>query len=335
MAQIKYLTALIRAHVEGDETTFRRLVLQLASIEASAGHSHAAQQIREVLDQSTTKVLGQQTGKPIPYVNSPGTRVDLSGLLHASNREERLGDIVLAPATRHTLERVLEEWRNSSLLESHSLRKRNKLLLVGPPGCGKTFSARVLAGELHLPLFVVRLDGLISRFLGETANHLRNIFEAMQLTPGVYLFDEFDAIGTNRGEGRDVGEIRRVLSAFLLLLENFAGNSLIIAATNYKDLLDHALFRRFDDVIEYPLPSPHDLESLFKLKVSGFVHAPIEFPELAKLATGMSYADATKCVMEAMKNTVIAKKSKLTESSIVNAILERKGLKSQEQYPSS
>ena len=115
-------------------------------------------------------------------------------------------------------------------------------------------SASALAGELHLPLFTIVLDGLITKFMGETAAKLRLIFEAISQTRGVYLFDEFDALGSERASGNDVGEIRRVLNSFLQFLEQDQSDSLIVAATNHPKLLDRALFRRFDDVIEFALP---------------------------------------------------------------------------------
>jgi SpoVK/Ycf46/Vps4 family AAA+-type ATPase len=326
MAQGKYLTALIRAHLFGDDKSFRQLAIQLAAVEAKSGHDKLAISIRNLLDSTTNGSQGQHTGRITPSLNGSGHRADLSGLLHASFREERLTDIILSKQTRESVERVLQEWRNGPLLESYSLTKRSKLLLVGPPGCGKTLSAKVIAGEVQLPLFVVKLDGLISRFLGETSVHLTNIFNAMATTPGVYLFDEFDSIGTTRGERRDVGEVSRVLSTFLLLLENFSGNSLVIAATNYENALDDALFRRFDDVIHFPMPSQAQLGELLKLRLAKFPHEKTNFTLISKAALGMNYAEVSRAVNEAIKMAVMQHKKSLDQSAILEAINKSKSL---------
>lgn len=326
MAQGKYLTALIRAHLVGDDKSFRQLAIQLAAVEAQSGHTKIAVGIRELLESKYNGSSGQHTGRFTPSVNGTSRNADMSGLLHASFREERLTDIVLSRDTRESIERVLEEWRNGPLLESYSLHKRSKLLLVGPPGCGKTLSAKVIAGEVQLPLFVVKLEGLISRFLGETSVHLTNIFNAMVTTPGVYLFDEFDSIGTTRGERRDVGEVSRVLSTFLLLLENFVGNSIVIAATNYENSLDDALFRRFDDVIHFPAPSQGELGQLLELRLRHFPHEKINVSLAAKTALGMNYAEATKAVNEAIKISVMQHKKVLEQPVLLESIKRSKTL---------
>ena len=142
--------------------------------------------------------------------------------------------------------------------------------MIGRPGTGKTLTASALAGELGLPLFVVRLDGLITKFMGETAAKLRLIFEVLNQTRGVYLFDEFDSIGSTRGLSNDVGEIRRVLNSFLQMVDQDNSDSLIIAATNHVGILDRALFRRFDDVIEYDLPDRARIIETLKAKLSAF-----------------------------------------------------------------
>ena len=159
--------------------------------------------------------------------------------------------MVLSPDIRKQLSKVTQEYKQRSRLREHGLSPSRKLLLVGPPGCGKTMTSRALAGELKLPHMAVQFHSLITKFLGETASKLHAIFELMPKTRGVYLFDEFDAIGSERAAGNDVGEIRRVLNSFLQFLEQDDSDSIIVAATNLASMLDEALFRRFDDVIRY------------------------------------------------------------------------------------
>src|SRR6185437_11352136 len=181
----------------------------------------------------------------------------------------RLNDLVLAAKTRRVLDRVIREHKTIRDIRAHGLSPRKKLLLVGPPGTGKTMTASAIAGELSLPLFVVRLDRLITRFMGETATKLRLIFDAIAQTRAVYLFDEFDSIGSERGLGNDVGEIRRIVNSFLQMVEQDTSDSLIIAATNHPSILDRALFRRFDDIVQYGLPTIGEIQAALRAKLSG------------------------------------------------------------------
>jgi len=197
------------------------------------------------------------------------------------------------------------------------------LLLVGPPGAGKTMTAAALAGELHLPLFTVVLDGLISKFMGDTAGKLRQVFDAMRATRGVYLFDEFDAIGARRSSENDVGEIRRVLNSFLQFLEQDDSDSLVIAATNYPDLLDRALFRRFDDVIEYSLPDAALLERLLKARLGPFETSRLTWRKAAEAASGLSHAEAGRAADEAAKSAILGGGTKITTQALIAAIEER------------
>src|ERR1700734_2712061 len=170
--------------------------------------------------------------------------------------------MVLSSAVEQKIARVIKEQRNHERLSGHGLEPRRKLLLVGPPGTGKTLTANMLATELRLPLFVVRFDSLITKFMGESASKLRLVFESLKATRGVYLFDEFDSLGLQRGSQHDVAEMRRTLNMFLQLIEQDSSESLIVAATNHGDSLDTALFRRFDDVIRYEAPNVTQIEQL-------------------------------------------------------------------------
>ncbi len=162
--------------------------------------------------------------------------------------------MVLASSIKKSLAEVVRQYRQRDRLRSHGLSPKRKILLVGPPGCGKSMTASALAGECNLPLMFVQLHGLITKYMGETATKLHLVFDAMCQTRGVYLFDEFDAIGATRSTRNDVGEIRRVLNSFLQFLERDDSDSIIVASTNFLGMLDDALFRRFDDVVHYTCP---------------------------------------------------------------------------------
>ena len=232
--------------------------------------------------------------------------------------------MILPDAIRSRLARVLSEQRRQENLRDHGLRPRRKLLLIGPPGSGKTMTAAVLAGELHLPLFTIVLDGLITKFMGETAAKLRLVFDAMQATRGVYFFDEFDAIGTRRGERQDVGEIRRVLNSFLQFLEQDESHGLIVAATNHPELLDKALFRQFDDVIEYSVPDLALAEELLRARLDRFDTRELSWSEAAEQAAGLSQSEIVRAADDAAKSILLRGGNRITSESLIAALTERR-----------
>ena len=236
--------------------------------------------------------------------------------------------MILDEGVRDRLVRIIKEHRQIAKIRSYGLAPRKKLLLVGPPGTGKTMSASVLAGELGLPLFVVRLDSLITKYMGETAAKLRLIFEAISQSRGVYLFDEFDSIGSQRGLNNDVGEIRRVLNSFLQLIEQDDSDSLLLAATNHPEILDYALFRRFDDVVEYGLPEQEQLVSALQAKLSVLQNLKIDWRKLADIASGLSYADITRDCEDAIKEAIIHDREEVVTGDVLKNLTERKAIRS-------
>ncbi|MNW50693.1 ATP-dependent zinc metalloprotease FtsH [compost metagenome] len=321
--------ALVRSQVENDAETFKRITLQIAAHEATAGHVRIATELRELIDniqfQSTQ---GQYVGKPEPAIPITRPNGELSSLLHASYPKERLSNMVLDSETKRLLKRTLDEQHHRAQFASFGLVPRKKFLLVGPPGCGKTMTAKMLAGELSRPLFVVGLEGLLSRYLGETSVHLNAIFESMKKVSGVYLFDEFDSIGTYRGDARDIGEVRRVLSTFLQLIENDESDSIVVAATNYEHVLDDALFRRFDDVIEFSLPSATLIEDFLK-KTLQLVSGKVKYPwkEVTKLCEGLSFAEIERACMDAIKCMIMDGDSELSVDLLQLSLQERTSIK--------
>lgn len=197
MATADQVRALIRSHAEGDDTKFYSVALQVAARAARGGQSHFAQELRDLVDSLRSQPV-RTPGRPIPVAQPRG---ELAGLLSVSYPATRMADLVLEPDVRKRLDRVLLEQRQQDRLQERGFRPLRRLLLIGPPGTGKTMTASALAGELHLPLFVIRLDGLITKFMGETAAKLRLVFDALSETRGLYLFDEVDALGGS-GNGR-------------------------------------------------------------------------------------------------------------------------------------
>jgi SpoVK/Ycf46/Vps4 family AAA+-type ATPase len=322
MASAEQLKALLRAYAEGDEPQFHSIAMQVAAHEAKLGHGTLASELRQLVDEAKRR-QAKPSLQPVPIAQPRG---ELSGLLSVSYPRLRFGDMVLSDEIAERLQRLIKEHRQIEKIRAYGLSPRKRLLLVGPPGTGKTLTASVLAGELALPLFVVRIDSLMTKYMGETAAKLRLIFDNIAQTRGVYLFDEFDSIGSQRGLINDVGEIRRVLNSFLQLIEQNGSDSLLLAATNHRDILDHALFRRFDDVIEYKLPHKTLVTAALKSKLAGFKKLAIRWAELAKAAEGLSYGDITRACEDAIKDAIIHDREALTTADVLKTIRERQAI---------
>jgi SpoVK/Ycf46/Vps4 family AAA+-type ATPase len=232
--------------------------------------------------------------------------------------------MVLGDLQHESLHRVLHEYRQQSKLREHGLAARRKLLLAGPPGCGKTMTSKALAGELKLPHFAVQLHALITKFMGETAAKLYAVFEAMKETKGVYLFDEFDAIGGERASKNDVGEIRRVLNSFLQFLEQDDSDSLIVAATNNVQILDDALFRRFDDVIVYEKPDSAAIRQLVSNRLAPFTVPEFDWPQIQSHAEALSHAEICQACDDAAKAAVLADRRCIDEQVLYRSLKARR-----------
>ncbi len=323
VATAEQLKALVRSYGEGDDAQFLSVAMQVAAHAARQGHGKLAQELRALIDEVKARGHAGQ-GRPGRATPLAQPRGELSGLVSATYPMTRLGDMVLEPPTRERLERVLREHRQSAKLREHNLHPRHRLLLLGPPGSGKTMTASALAGEMRLPLFTIVLDGLITKFMGETAAKLRLVFDAIRSTRGVYLFDEFDAIGGHRAAANDVGEIRRVLNSFLQFLEQDDSDSLIVAATNHPELLDHALFRRFDDIIEYQLPSGDLVGRTIEAKLGPFGAAELEWSRINEAAKGLSYAELTRACRDAIKEAILEERRSISTTALLRAFEEQR-----------
>jgi SpoVK/Ycf46/Vps4 family AAA+-type ATPase len=322
MATAKQLRALVKSYGEKDDEHFYAVAMQLAAHEARLGHGKLARELRDLIDESRgARSAARRSPQPVPLALPRG---ELVGLLSASYPDSRLCDMILPEEILRRLKRVLREQRQQSKLLSHGLPPRSKLLLVGPPGSGKTMTARALAGELRLPLFTILLDGVITKFMGETAAKLRLIFDAIRETRGVYLFDEFDAIGGQRGLTNDVGEIRRVLNSFLHFLEEADPTSVIVAATNHPDLLDPALFRRFDDVVEYALPGAELARRTFEARLQALETQGVDWSDVVEASLGLSYAEIVKACEDAAKDAILENKGAVDTKSLLQALNDRK-----------
>ena len=317
MATAQQLKALLESYSDADGEMFVSVALQIAAHEARGGKGKLASDIKRLVDDIKTKQKQAKVGGSVPITRPVG---ELAALLSATYPRTKLSEMVLAPEQRASLELVLHEYRQQAKLREHGLSARRKLLLVGPPGVGKTMTSWALAGELKLPHFTVQLHSLITKYMGETAAKLFAIFESMRHTRGVYLFDEFDAIGSMRDGSNDVGEIRRVLNSFLQFLEQDESDSLIVAATNLEAILDDALFRRFDDFIRYRLPGEEELRTLIENRLSAFKIGKRDLNKLAKVADGLSHAELCRACDQAAKLAVLSDRRNIHSDELEQAI---------------
>jgi len=305
---------IVRSGLKSDRQALASSVKQLASSESKQGHKAFADELRAMIQQSPV------VGPPQPYLAPAVSRSELENtiasapprskgeaapLLDVRWSRKSLQDMVLGEQPKKRISRFLEEYTKQEQLAAFGLTPKRKLLFFGPPGNGKTLCAEVIAGELEMPLFYVRFDSLVASFLGETAANLRRVFEFATTNRGVVFFDEFDAIGKTRDTRDDVGELKRVVNSFLQLLDGYVGQGPIIAATNYEKLLDHALARRFDDLVHFPMPSAKQMTFYFRTRMKPFRVEGFSPEEAASWCDGCSFSEADRIFTESLKTAAL------------------------------
>ncbi len=314
MATAEQIKSLIRSHLNMNTEQFYTSALQIAAHEARQGHDVLANDIKEMVDRARKKPTA---------ANVIAFPQELTGLILTEQPARPLAALVLDDTLKGRIERVILEFRQQNKLKKHGLGHRRKLLLSGEPGTGKTMTAQVLATELKQPLHIIQMDRLVTKFMGETGAKLRQIFERIRAMTGVYLFDEFDAIGGERDMGNDVGEMRRVLNAFLQFIENDTSDNLIIAATNNPRLLDRALFRRFDDVLHYALPDGESRKRLIANLLGTFRNPRFPIDKAAQAGRCLSHSEIDRACRDAIKLAILDNKSRVTYTSFEVLLRER------------
>lgn len=308
MATIAQVKALLKAHFEGEHEKFKVISLQIAAHEAKVGHTTSAREIKSIVQSSPINKSN------IIKFNKNNDALDLK----YTNKD--LSELVVSAELMSRINRVLKEYKKRDILLKNGLKNRSKILLEGDPGTGKTMTASVIAHELKLPLYNIRLESLISKYMGETSSKLKKVFEQIKEYRGVYLFDEFDAIGADRTYDNDVGEMRRILNSFLQYIEDDDSSSIIIAATNNPNMLDKALFRRFDDVLEYRLPDEEQIVHLLKLNLNEVATRSILSDNLIKKAKGLNHADIVAASEESLKESLL--EGKMVDEEMLSRFLE-------------
>jgi len=311
MATADQIKSLIRAHCDQDNERFRTIALQISAYEARLGHTQLTRDIKTILEKP-----GLPKPKIIQFNNQNQS-------LLMSMPDMRLSDLVVSNETHERIERILNEHTNRKKLHSFGMANRRKILIEGAPGTGKTMTASIIASELNLPLYTVQVDRLVTKFMGETSVKLRQIFDSIESVTGIYFFDEFDAIGADRGMDNEVGEMRRILNSFLQFLEQDASESIIIAATNNRRILDKALFRRFDDVLHYSMPSFEDVHRLFHLKLEVFSPVSPLSEALVEKAASLSHAEISRVCDDAIKNAILANTKEISQDDLLRLVNER------------
>lgn len=317
MATAEQIKSLIRSYSNEDQERFFTVALQVAAHEAKQGHATLAHEIRELVDKERRSIHKHLKVVPFPK--------GLKDLVLMEESDTPRSVLVMAPPMEQRIQRIIHEYRQKNKLKSHGLSHRRKVLLVGPPGTGKTLTAKVLAKELHLPLYIVQVDRMVTKFMGETSAKLRQIFDLMKHEHGVYLFDEFDAIGGERSLENDVGEMRRVLNAFLQFIEQDQSDSLIVAATNNPKLLDHALFRRFDDVLYYHAPTEDERRHLVENVLGTFLGSRFAWTKVLAASDGLSHAEIDNACRDAIKVAILSDKNKINAAELLETLNQRRG----------
>jgi SpoVK/Ycf46/Vps4 family AAA+-type ATPase len=312
---------LFQAFVTKNEGLFHQVAQDIIEHEEQLNHHLVAAKLRAIVNSHSVhqNILPYRT-QPIPRDNEKGFQLlevkrpfsDWSDLIVSTELEERLREIPL-------------EIKNRDILSNYGLKPRSKLLFYGPPGTGKTLCAKVLCSAIGYPLIVVKFESVVSSFLGETAANIRKIFDYIDKGKWVVLFDEFDIIGKKRDDPSEHGEIKRVVNNFMLMLEDYQGDSVLIAATNHPQLLDRGVWRRFDDIIQFGLPDKQLRARLYEKKLSVIpVDSAVDFDVFAGESEGFSGADIEQVAIRAMKKALLSKRKRVSKENIEEAILRQK-----------
>lgn len=296
MARSDLVKALMRSHQHGDDSGFRSAAEELIKEERRKRHDLVADQLEAILADSAKRRRPMQVSSLRPL---PKTRDELD-LITLEEPAASFQDLVLPKDITDVLESVVEEFQQRSALRAHGVDPRSSLLLVGPPGCGKSASASAIAGQLGLPIARVQLTTIVSSYLGETARHLEQVFGFLDVGSWVLIFDELDMLGRERSDRADHGELRRVVAAMLQVIEQHRGDSLFVATSNHPTLLDTAVWRRFDEIVEVPPPDAAARAGILELKLRSVRHE-VDLVVAATRMEGFSAAEVEQAARDALR----------------------------------
>lgn len=298
----------------GREDEFRAVAEQIIDEEERKKNRVLARSLRKTLDKMPAN--DGRSNRSTPLIQFPDAAKDL---IERIEPERTSQDIVMSPDNLRVLTGLVAEFRRGEEIRSHGLHVRSKLLFCGPPGCGKTLCAEVFAAELGLPLFVVKLDSLISSYLGETAGNIRKIFEFARRQPCVLFLDEFDALARSRTDNNEHGELRRVVNSLLIFIDQIQPSGFLVAATNLDQSLDSAIWRRFDEVLWFDMPEEPMILKFLKIKFKN-VDTNFDPTKFLSKLTGYSYAEIERICVQAIKSSIISRRKLVRENDFEKAI---------------
>jgi SpoVK/Ycf46/Vps4 family AAA+-type ATPase len=299
MARSDLLIALVKAGSAGDKKGLRNVAEAIIAEERSKQHN--------ILAERLTKAM-HTNGSTTPHATLHLADISPKGrdFISEITPKRTLADLDLPEICRVGIEQLIEEQQRASLLRANGLDPRHRVLLVGPPGNGKTSLAEALAEALAISFFVVRYEAMIGSYLGETAGRLKRVFDYARTTPCVLFFDEFDALGKERGDIHETGEIKRVVTSLLMQVDDLPSYTIIVAATNHAELLDRAVWRRFQLRLELPAPTVVQLTEYLGRFLKGFQERPgISAATIAKRLGQISYAEAEQFTLDVRRRIVL------------------------------
>lgn len=323
---VESIRKMVLAYKKGDTVAFKEAVQEYIDEERRRNHPVVAQDLERILRNGHGHPLIKLVaGEATSLGDLPRDKESGTVLVEIREDERSLEEVILGDTTRGAVDRIVTENRRDEVLRSHGLQPIGKVLFCGPPGCGKTVVAGAIAKALFIPLVLVRFDAVVSSYLGDTAANLRKVFEFARSRPMVLFFDEFDAIGKRRTDEDDHGELKRVVNSFLQMLDGFRGESLIVAATNHERILDPALWRRFDEIVQFPRPNAQQIEHLLARSLRQVGVAPaVRLAEQSRNLVGMSFADVERIVLDAIKQTVIDGAPQVEAGTFEDAVIRQR-----------
>lgn len=312
MATAHQIKALVQCHFSGDDARFRATVAMIAANEEAGRSPQFGKDLREILSKATTRMA----------LSALDSRAQ--GFLAEMPSTTRLADLALSEPICAAVGRVVAEYRERERLRAHGFDAARKVLLVGPPGTGKTSTASAIAAEVGLPLILVRTEQVVDSHMGCTARNLSTVFEAVVKLPAVYLFDEYDAIAGSRETGESAGRERaQTVTSLLQFLERDRSDSVLVSCTNRADHLDGALFRRFDAVITYNLPTDAQAMAVMRARLSTMETSAVDWPMAAYAARGLSHAEIGSACAQVAKDALIQGSSLVTQDGLTAALASR------------
>lgn len=319
-----HIRAIFSAFVNNDKDGFLEVANDIIQHEEKMNHRIIARDLKDIVKSiSNGKRLNDKLinkrykdALPIPRDSDKGFP-----LIEIKEFDYTWDDLVLESDVKDDLKQILNENLNSDLLSSYGLKPKQKILFCGPPGTGKTLSSWVISSQIMYPLAYIRFDSIVSSFLGETAANLKKIFAFIEQGRWVVLFDEFDIIGKHRDDPYEHGEIKRIVNNFMQLLDNYQGESILIAATNHQNLLDSALWRRFDDIVSFNLPDKALRKNLFSKYLRVLKkNQDINFKKLAEISDKYSPADIAQICWRALKSNIIKGRNEISTEDLISTI---------------